>query len=93
MMNFEIDAFKIFKEEHDLIAFKNKTPERTERRYSLFLSSTPQDAFSFYIKNGDRYRASECARKFCRGYLQLIQMGWEVFEKLEKQNNKNKWQI
>ncbi len=82
-MKYKIDVFKIFKEEHRTVPFYDKSQERLERRYNLFLKLMADPVRREVIKG-----KSNNVRKIARAFLQLlIQMKELGFQWMNEMNN------
>ena len=82
-MKYKIDVFKIFKEEHRTVPFYDKSQERLERRYNLFLKLMAAPVRREVIKGNEKN-----VRKIVRAFLQLlIQMKELGFKWMNEINN------
>tara|TARA_R100000808_G_scaffold2997_1_gene11132 strand:+ start:2173 stop:2448 length:276 start_codon:yes stop_codon:yes gene_type:complete len=82
-MKYKIDVFKIFEEEHRTAPFYDKSQERLERRFNLFLKLMADPVRREVIKG-----KSKNVRKIARAYLELlIQMKQLGFQWMNEMNN------
>ena len=82
-MKYKIDVFKIFVEEHRKFSFYDKSQERIERRFKIFLKLMADPVRREVIKGNEKN-----VRKIVRAFLQLlIQMKQLGFQWMNEMNN------